>query len=373
MPNPARNAERSGSSGALARILLPLALMLAASALAACSKEDAPASEASPAAEPVAVLLHRAGTANEGEAIRAPGTVRLRNETPLAFWTVGRVASVAVRQGDRVVAGRELARLDTRTLDMDVRAARADAERAREELARQKKLLAQGWVPRARVDAAAAAGGAADAALERALFAQRNARILAPADGIVLQRLAEPGQTVGAGEPVLVIGEYRSGHVVRVPLVAADAARVRPGMPVEVQFPDGSAPPTLGRLIEIAGRADERTGTFQVEVALPPNPALKSGLLAEVRMVVDPQGEGPIIVPATALFGARAGEAFVWKYDPATRQVKPAQVRTGAVHAAGVAISSGLSAGDLIVRSGVDRLTTGQSVVPLRPGQAANS
>jgi RND family efflux transporter MFP subunit len=348
--------------------LLPVALLLAA-----CSEADAPPPEKDASAAPVPVLLHRAGPSTGGDMIIAPGTVRLRHETPLAFWTAGRVDLLKVRQGDRVRAGQELARLDTRTLDMDVRAAEADARRAREELKRQQTLLAQGWVPRVRVDTAAASAGAADAALERALFAQKNALIKAPADGIVLQRLAEPGQTVAAGEPVLLVGEYRSGFVLRVPLVAADAARVRVGMPAEVRFPDGSAPPTMGQLIEIAGRADERTGTFQVEVALPANASLKSGQLGEVRLAAEARSEAPIVLPATALFGVRAGEGFVWKFDPASRKVEPVRVETGAVSGDGVTIEAGLRRGDLVVRSGVDRLTAGQRVVPATPGQARPS
>ncbi|WP_448580488.1 efflux RND transporter periplasmic adaptor subunit [Thermaurantiacus sp.] len=350
------------------RALLPVALLLAS-----CSQGDAPASEREEPAAPVPVLLHRAGPSTGNALIIAPGTVRLRHETPLAFWTAGRVASVNVRQGDRVRAGQELARLDTRTLDMDVRAAQADARRAREELKRQETLLAQGWVPRVRVDTAAAAAGAADAALERALFAQKNAIIRAPADGIVLERLAEPGQTVAAGEPVLLVGEYRSGFVLRVPLVAADAARVRVGMPAQVRFPDASAPPTMGQLIEIAGRADERTGTFQVEVALPANPSLKSGQLGEVRIAAEARSEAPILLPATALFGVRAGEGFVWRFDPVSRKVEPVRVETGAVSAQGVTIEAGLRPGDLVVRSGVDRLTAGQRVVPATPAQARRS
>lgn len=352
-------------------------ILLALGVLVACTEAEAPPEPVDTA--PVPVLLHRAGLATEAEAIVAPGTVRLRNETPLAFWTTGRVAGVAARQGDRVRAGQELARLDTRTLDMDVRAARSDAARAREELERQRKLLTQGWVPRARVDSAAAAAGAADAALERALFAQKNGRIVAPADGVILERLAEPGQTVSAGQPVLVIGEYRSGYVLRVPMVASDVARVRLGMPVGVRFPGGAAPPMMGELIEIAGRADERTGTFRVEARLPSHPALKSGLLGEARLELDRRAEGPIVIPATALFGARAGEAFVWRYEPGVGtgngngKVQPVLVRTGAVNDQGVAIEAGLKPGDLVVGSGVDRLTAGQAVVPARNSRATAS
>jgi multidrug efflux pump subunit AcrA (membrane-fusion protein) len=69
-----------------------------------------------------------------------------------------------------------------------------------------------------------------------------------------------------------------------------------------------------------------------------------------------------MLVPATALFAARAGEAFVWKHDAASGTVKPALVRVGAVSERGVEVVSGLAVGDRIVATGVDRLTNGARV-----------
>jgi RND family efflux transporter MFP subunit len=349
------------------RHVAPLLLLPALALLAACG-DDAGEAAATPAAErrPLPVLVHEVGAPISAEPVRAAGTVRLRRETPLAFWTAGRVAAIEVREGDRVRAGQALARLDLQTIDSDVRAARADAARANQELARQKKLIAEGWVTRARLDSAEAGASSARAALDRALFAQKNARIAAPADGIVLARLAEPGQTVASGEPVLVVGEYRAGHVLRVPLAASEVAGLAKGMKADVRFPDGAAPAMAGTIVEVAGRADERTGTFQVEVALPASPALRSGLIGEASIARAPAAEvaaGPLLVPATALFAARAGEAFVWKIDGRGR-VAPALVATGAVRRDGVVISAGLAPGDRIVKAGVDRLTAGDPVRP---------
>jgi membrane fusion protein (multidrug efflux system) len=334
--------------------------------LAACSPKTAPGESAGAVgaeAAPVPVRLFVVGAPAGPELVRAAGTVRLRRETPLAFWTAGRVADLRVREGDRVAAGAVLASLDTRTIDMDVAAARADLARARSDLERQRALVKQGWQTRARLEAAEAAASSAGAALERAAFAQANARIRAPAAGIVLRRQAEPGQTVAAGDPVLVLGEYRAGHVLRVPLTAAEVAGLSVGQGADIRFSDGAAPDMAGKIIEIAGRADERTGSFQVEIALPAAPGLRSGQIATATLRPARQaGTGKLMVPATALFAARAGEAFVWRHDAAAGKVKAALVRVGAVGDRGVEVLSGLAAGDRIVATGVDRLTEGARV-----------
>lgn len=340
--------------------------------LAACSAPEADPQDPGRDAPATSVQLIEVGARRTEGLIRAAGTVRIRRETPLAFWTAGVIARLDPREGDRVRAGAVLAALDTRTIDAEVSAARADLARARAERDRQRRLFAQGWVAQARVDAAEAAMGAAAAALERALFAQNNSRIRAPADGVILERRAEPGQTVAAGVPVLTLGEARSGLVMRVPLPASDVAGVRVGMPVEVSFPAEVAPGMAGRIIEIGGRADERTGTFLVEVSLPTHPSLRSGLIGEVRIARNaPDGPAaPLVVPATALFAARAGEAFVWRFNPASATVEAVLVRLGEVGADGVVVEGGLAAGDRIVRTGVDRLTEGARVRVAAAGPA---
>jgi multidrug efflux pump subunit AcrA (membrane-fusion protein) len=134
---------------------------------------------------------------------------------------------------------------------------------------------------------------------------------------------------------------------------------------VQVRFRDGAAPPMSGRLIEIAGRADPATGTFQAEFALPAHPALRSGLIAEVELG-GAAATGRVAVPVSALFAARAGEGFVWRFDPATAKVTPRLVKLGAVTPGGVEVTAGLARGELIVASGVDRLVEGQVVKPVK-------
>ncbi len=371
---PARKARgveaRRGGAGGLSAARPALALLLAA--LAACGAEpeaSAPhapgeGARAAAGAEGVSVRLFEVGAPAAPQPVRAAGTVRIRRETPLAFWTAGVVARLDPREGDRVARGTLLAALDTRTLDAEVAAAGADLARARAERERMRALLAQGWVPRARVEAAEAAEGVAAAALERARFARRNATIVAPAEGIILARRAEPGQTVAAGEPVLVLGERRSGFVMQVALAPAEAAGLAVGTPVSITFADGVAPAMAGRILEIGGRADPRTGTFRIEVSLPDHPALRSGQLGEVEIPrpAAASARAPLVVPATALFAARAGEGFVWRLDPASGTVRATLVRVGAVTADGVVIEAGLAPGDRIVLTGVDRLTEGARV-----------
>ncbi|WP_199553610.1 efflux RND transporter periplasmic adaptor subunit [Sandaracinobacteroides hominis] len=333
------------------------ALLAAGLALSACASGE----PAKVADETVPVVLHRVGDSVGVRTGTAAGTVRLRRETPLAFVSDGRVLSVSVREGDVVRAGQQLAQLDRTAIDAAVQSADSRARQSEAEARRQRDLYTKGWVTKARVEAADAAAEAARAEKSSAQFTQRFATIAAPAGGVVLQRLAEPGQTLAAGTPVILLGEFSSGFVLRVRMPAGQAAGLRRGEGATVTFRDGAAPPMAARIIEIAGRADPRTGTFQVEFALPANPALRSGLIADVALPAGGAEGAPVLIPSTALFSARADEGFVWRY--ADGGVARAQmVKLGAVSGEGVEVVSGLARGDRIVAAGVNRLVEGQKL-----------
>lgn len=351
---------------------VPRALVFAGLAsgflVAGCSGGEPPVG-AEADVEAARVTLHRVGAQASESVLQATGTVRLRRETPLAFVNDGRIRAITVREGDLVPAGRMLAELDRTAIDAASISADARARQAAAELARQRELQRQGWVAKARVESAEATARAADADRSAARFSQRFATISAPAAGVVLARLAEPGQTLSAGTPVVLLGEFGSGFVLRVPVVAGDMAGLARGDGAAVRFRDGAAPPMAARIVEIAGRADPRTGTFQVEFALPAHPALRSGLIADVSL---PRrgAAGPVSIPVTAVFAARADEGFVWRYDRASRKVTAQMVRLGAVTPTGVEVLSGLARGDIIVAAGVDRLIEGQKVIAVQTAAA---
>ncbi|MFN3370318.1 MAG: efflux RND transporter periplasmic adaptor subunit [Sphingomonadaceae bacterium] len=349
------------------RLFRRRAAILLGLAMAGCA-DRAPDAAADPA--PSAASLHRVGSTVGAVERQISGTVRLRRETPLAFLADGRIATLLVREGDIVASGQILATLDRTAVDASVLAADARAAQAASELARQRRLLEQGWVAKARVEQAEAAARAAEADRQSARFVQAYSIIRAPAAGIILARQAEPGQTLAAGTPVVVLGEFASGFVLRVPLTAGEIAGLARGDMASVRFRDGAAPDMTGRLIEIAGRADPRTGTFLVEYSLPAHPSLRSGQIADVT--IEQRGEaGRLVVPTTALFAARADEGFVWFFDSRTRRISARLVRLGAVLPDGVEVRSGLSAGDLIIAGGVDRLVEGQKVSPVAAGASA--
>ncbi|SDB32752.1 HlyD family secretion protein [Pseudomonas sp. NFACC23-1] len=168
-------------------------------------------------------------------------------EVQIASKTPGRLAEVQVDEGDNVIKGQVLARMDTRTLEAQRNQAEAEVVRARQNLAateanvqlrqseqllahqelkRTQELFKRGYASgqvidqqQARVDTANAAVNAARAQVSAAnaaigatlaQVAQLTSEIddstlRAPLDGVIQLRLAEPGEVLGAGGRVLLM------------------------------------------------------------------------------------------------------------------------------------------------------------------------
>ncbi|NJS15160.1 MAG: HlyD family efflux transporter periplasmic adaptor subunit, partial [Sphingopyxis sp.] len=149
-------------------------------------------------------------------------------------------------------------------------------------------------------------------------FAQRYARITAPTAGTVLARSAEQGQIVAAGTPVMTVSQAGGGLVLRVALTDSQLAALRIGQVTSVTLPALGDAPVAARVIELGGRGDPRTGTFEAELALPPLAGLRSGMIGSARLPAT-SGGGTMAVPASAVFQARADEAFVYVVDAKKR------------------------------------------------------
>lgn len=315
--------------------------------------------------DPIPAHVTMVQPASNSETLTAAGTVRLRRETSLGFTTGGKVASVRYEEGDRVKRGAILAALDNSTVAADLSAARAERDRAEAEYGRIEKLFKDGWVTKSRLEQSEAAARAARARIEATEFTSRTAYIRAPSNGIILSRNIDAGQIVAAGMSALVLGEIDNGFVLRVPMTDTDAARLSIGMPAKILLSAVSDTPLDAVVSEMDGRADEQTGTFEVNFALPASDRLRSGQLGMVEVLVPRQTSATFAIPANAIFGVRTGEGLVFVVDDKNR-VKQRNVRIGKLTDKNLEILSGLAEGDIIVTRGVEKLRDGDLIKPIR-------
>lgn len=337
---------------------------LVALVLAGCGSGAEPVSTADPALVRVALVESAPAT----ETLRAVGVLAPVDEVRLAFKTGGVIRSIAVEQGERVVRGQLLATLADDEVAAAVTQARALAEQSARDLARGKALLADEVATREQVEDLTTAHAVTTAELRSALFNARHARIEAPADGVVLRRLAEPDEQVAPGQPVLVVGNTAEGWIVRAALTDRDVVRVEPGDRAEVTLDAYPGRRFTAAIIEIAAAAAPETGTYETKLAVDPEGArFVQGLVAKV-VVADPEAPQVAVVPVTSLLEADGREAtvFVVAQGGVARKVP---VQTGRLLGERIEIVAGLALGDRVVTEGAAWLDDNERVRVL--GRAA--
>jgi RND family efflux transporter MFP subunit len=346
------------------RALVRGAALFAALALAACSHESAPAD--APGEEPAPVRTAPAVSAAVTDEVRAVGLLTPRDELRLSFKVGGVIDAVMVDAGDRVKAGQVLAVLKRTEVEAAVAQATEAAEKARRDLERARQLRADEVATEEQVEDLTTAYNVARSNLQAAQFNARFARIEAPADGVVLQRLAQASELVQGGQPVVVLGATDQGWIVRASLADRDAVRVTVGDLAVVAFDAFPDREFEGRVTRIGSSADPYTGTFEVEIDVAPGGArFARGLVAKVGIALKGENGGArgTVVPVTAIVEANGADGTVFVFDAATGVARQRQVVLGQIVGERVVVVQGLASGEQVVTDGAAWLTDGRAVL----------
>lgn len=256
-----------------------------------------------------------------------------------------------------------------------VSAARARARQTSLDEARYRGLVAAGAVSasaydqvRAAADTAKADLSAAQAQADVAQNAKSYAVLLADADGVIMETLAEPGQVVSAGQPVIRLA--RAGQreaLVQLP----ETLRPVPGSQAKATLYGDKNQSVSARLRVLSDAADPLARTFEARYVL--EGALANAPLgATVTLhISDGKVSREIMqVPIAALFDPGKGPG-VWVITG-----EPARVSWRAVQVEGISddtarVISGLSAGEEVVALGAHLLHDGETVRVARQGDGS--
>jgi RND family efflux transporter MFP subunit len=354
--------------------LVRVACLLSVSFLmVGCEEEAVPVQERVRAIKPYTVVEPTGGSVR-----RYSGTVVAANSSSLSFAVSGTVADVKVKKGDVVEKGQVLATLDSRSLDLEVQAARsqlaaarADAAALKADLDRKQELFRKGWVTRAAIDNASGAYQAASGQLNLsrsklgiAEREQAKADLRAPFEGVIAVSDIENFTEVTKGEPVFQID---SGGGFEVDLAVSDTVvgQLSIGSPVAIEASAASGCGCTARVTEIGTQAGAANTVPVTAAIIEGSDQLVAGMAVEAALVLSDGAETRgFLVPLVAIApGDDASMGYIFKFDPSSGVVrKTAIANEGVINGNFVGISEGVSAGDVIAAAGVSLLRDGQSV-----------
>ena len=378
-------------------LLLTLALFTGASAifsLGGCHQGEVKA----PAPRPALAYQIKAGAGSETELYA--GEIRARVEVDHAFRVGGKIVQRMVDAGATVKKGQALARLDPQDIKLasdaatsQVAAQKTEADFAENELKRFRDLFTRGFVSQSALDQKISLANAAKARLD-AVRAQAAvslnqagyAILVAEMDGVVTQVMAEAGQVVAQGQPVMRIAnpkekelsisaaESKLGDFRKV-LAQADAKGATKNSGANLRVALWSQPSKYypARIREIAGAADPVTRTYAIRLSIQnPDEAIQLGMTA-YAVFGTANESNTLSVPLSSIYvkGDPKGDVVgVWLIAADGKvSLKPVTVlqyrETSAFIEPLGGAAGGIKAGDLIVAAGVHKLREGEIVKPI--------
>jgi RND family efflux transporter MFP subunit len=349
---------------AIARLVTVALLPL----LAACG--DQATSAVQKPARPVQV--QRVAYQTEDASREFVGVVRARYETDVGFRVAGKITARVVNVGDRVRAGDVIAQLDPQDLRLQVESAQAElgaatsnlTQAAADEL-RFATLKARGYAAVADYDRKKAAMDEASGRLERAqraLDLARNqlayAQLAADADGVITAALAEPGQVVAIGQPVVRLARHGEVEAV-IALPETWLGEARQSQATVRLWSDPKRRFTA-RLRELSPQADPMTRTYAARFTIEdPDATVALGMTATVTL--SRAADAPVAkLPLSAILNRGTGPS-VYVVDR-SGELGLRNVTVTSFTADAALITSGVSDGDRVVTLGVQKLDAGQHV-----------
>jgi HlyD family secretion protein len=343
---------------------------------------------------PVAVHSHPVSSGPIMAEVMGTGTLEARTKVTISPKIAGRVFEVLVDQGDRVKAGQLLVRLDDEELEQQVQIAESNIEFAKASMGRFKadreqaasilvqatsdhersqQLLLSNSISRADADKAREAWDVAKAGVARAAAADVEAQqqilsalrtlafhqarladceLVAPFDGLILERFRDPGAIAVPGTSLLSMVSTDELWI-SAWVDESRMAALAEGQTARVVFRSEPDRPYQGEIARLGRQADRETREFVIDVRvldLPQNWAI--GQRAEVYVRVAEQADA-VLVPQEFL-AKRAGQDGVYIRQQGRAFWQP--------------ITVGLTSRTMV--EAVDGLEVGaELVVPLERGQ----
>ncbi len=283
------------------------------------------------------------------------GEVRARHEVAMGFRSSGKIIERSVEAGKAVKAGQILARLDPDDARLQAGTAEAQYQLAEAELKRYRELRSRGFVSQSALDVKEVAFTAAKSQLGLARNQSDYTLLRAEVDGVIAATLAEPGQVVSAGQPVVRLAH--SGEIeVAIEIPEAQIAQRHIGD--EAQVVIGTSGMIPARLRELSASADPLSRTYPARLSIGIVPGVALGMTAEVRFAGN--SKQALLIPVSAVY-QQGKNAAVWVV-PADHRVVLRPVTILAYRDEGAVVGFGLAAGERIVSAGVHRLSAGEKI-----------
>jgi RND family efflux transporter MFP subunit len=333
--------------------------------LTACAKKKIEETTLATAKIPVKVIS--INQESIGQTIHASGIFTTEDETYMGFKIGGIIQHILVKEGDAIKSGQLLATLNLTEIKSQVQQAQIGLEKAERDFKRAGNLYADSVATLEQFQNSKTALDIARQQVSVVKFNQNYAEIRAVKSGYVLKKLANDGQVVGPGTPILQInGANKDNWVLKVGLSDQDWSAVSIGDHASVNMDTEKEQNFTSTVVAKSEGVDPMTGTLWVTLKTSGIPAKKIALGIFGKANILPRKKILAwVVPFDALIDGNQNEGFVFvTKDGKTAEKRP--VKISQITHGKVLISEGLADIKGIITSGNAYLNDGSAISIIR-------
>lgn len=348
--------------------VLTLCLTLVVTFAAAEEKKPGSAEATKPQGLPVETV--QAALAPLRNELTATGTLLANEEVVITAEIAGKVTQISFHDGQKVVAGQILLRLDPSVLSAERDRARASSKLSEANIRRAELLLKEQAISERERDEAHAQWQFNDASLRLSEAQLEKTVIRAPFSGLLGLRQISLGEYLQPGKAIVTLDDIDPIKVdFRVPEVFA--TQLKSGQKIRLNVDAVPGKSFAGEVYAIDPQIDVngRSVRLRAKVVQQDGP-LRPGMFARVTLILD-QRPDALLIPEEALI-PRGNQQTVYKVVEG--KVVAAVVTTGQRTRGQVEILQGLSVGETVITAGQLKVRPGMPVtaIPSSTGAPRN-
>jgi RND family efflux transporter MFP subunit len=307
----------------------------------------------------IAVIVEPIGEHLIDNHIAVSGNVEGNTTVKLGFMVAGKIDRIAIREGQNVQRGSLVASLDATNYGLAKELADVNVLQARDEYTRLKTMFDRNSISESDFKKITYTLQAAEAQQKLQTKNVADTKLYAPISGVLIKKLAEVGEIVSAGMPVLVIADIQTVNVnAYIPENQLNDVRIGQLAQVYVSALDTTY---QGKVVEVGSVADAITRAFTIKIEIKnPSLSIRPGMIAEVK-IPSIKSKQVLSIPTHALLKTPEGQPYVFIVSRA--QAFQRNISIGGIYGDQVEILSGLNATDTLVIGGQHKLTNGSNIL----------
>ncbi|GAA3988563.1 hypothetical protein GCM10022210_46900 [Mucilaginibacter dorajii] len=288
--------------------------------MASCKEKH---KEGNPIGQPdiIPVKIAPVSTLGVPDQITATGLVSTEDEAKYAFKIGGVISRIFVQEGQFFKQGQLLATLNSTEISAGLAQSSLGVEKAQRDYSRALNLYKDSVYTLEQLQNTKTALDVAKKAKEAIAFNERYSKIYAASDGFVSKKIANEGEVIAEGMPVLLTNstEQRNSYSLKVGVTDREWALIKSGQTAKVTL-DGYAGQSFDATVfRKSQAADRELGSFQIELKLQLNgvkPAV--GMFGKAEIATH-QDESVMVIPYGSLVEADGNKGFVFTTIGTTR------------------------------------------------------